>query len=340
MDKAIKNKFDELEKLIGSTPLAEITYRHKKSEPRTLYFKLEYFNLSGSIKDRMALNILKCAYENGSLSQDHVITEVTSGNTGISFCAIGAYLGHKVLIYMPDWMSEERKGMMRSFGAELRLLSKAQGGFKGCLEAVEELKKTDRQIFTPYQFENENNSLCHYENTGPEISLQLKKAFNKGAEAVIAGVGTGGTIMGLGRYLKAVNPKAKAYPLEPASSPTLSTGHKVGSHRIQGISDEFIPPILKLAELDEIIDVDDGDSIIMAQKITRTLGIGLGISSGANFLGAVKVQNMLGADKTVVSVFADDNKKYLSTDLLKEEPVKDGFLSPDIELLEYRAVTI
>ena len=339
MEQSTQKKFDELKKLVGNTPMAKIVYRYKKKEVRNLYFKLEYYNLSGSIKDRMALNIFKCAYERGAVSADHIITETTSGNTGISFCCMGAYLGHEVLIYMPDWMSEERKKMMRSYGAELRLISKEQGGFKGCLEAIEELKKTNSKIFTPYQFENEDNTLCHYETTGPEIAAQLKK-FDVSCDAVIAGVGTGGTIMGIGRYIKSINKDAKIYPLEPSSSPTLSTGYKTGSHRIQGISDEFIPPILKLKELDDIIDVDDGDSIIMAQKLARYLGLGLGISSGANFIGAVKVQNLLGADKTVVSVFADDNKKYLSTDLLKDEPVKDSFLSTDIELLEYSAVKL
>jgi len=304
---------------------------------RTLYFKLEYYNLSGSIKDRMAVNILECAYKNGSISKDHVITETTSGNTGISFCSLGAYFGHEVLIYMPDWMSEERKKMMSGFGAKLRLISREQGGFKGCLEAVEKLKENDPLIFTPLQFENIDNTMCHYNTTGPEIAAQLEK-FNKSCDAIIAGVGTGGTIMGAGNFLRTINKNVKVYPLEPASSPTLSTGYRVGTHRIQGISDEFIPPILKLNELDDIIAVDDGDSIIMAQKLAKTLGFGIGISSGANFIGAVKVQNLLGADKTVASVFADDNKKYLSTDLMKEEPVKDGYLSPDIELLEYNTV--
>ena len=323
MDKFAEKKFAEMKKLIGNTPMAEITYRYK-NEVRTLYFKLEYYNLTGSIKDRMALNVLKCAYERETIFPDHVITETTSGNTGISFCCLGAYLGHEVLIYMPDWMSEERKKMMSAFGAKLCLISKEQGGFKGCLDAVEELKKSNNKIFTPYQFANEDNVMCHYETTGPEIAIQLK-TFNKTCDAVIAGVGTGGTIMGIGRYLRTINKDVKVYPLEPESSPTLSTGYKVGSHRIQGISDEFIPPILKLKELDDVIAVDDGDSIIMAQKLAHVLGLGLGISSGAG--------------TTIVSVFSDDNKKYLSTDLLKEEPVKDGFLSPYIELLEYRAVS-
>jgi len=339
MDKTISKKFDEIRKLIGNTPMTEIRYRYKKKEERTLYFKLEYYNLSGSVKDRMALNVLESAYKSGTISPDHSIAETTSGNTGIAFCCLGAYLGHEVLIYMPDWMSEERKKMMISFGAKLNLISSEQGGFKGCLKAVEELKEKNGKIFTPHQFENIDNTMAHYYTTGPEIAAQLK-AFNKTCDAVIAGVGTGGTIMGLGNYLKTLNKNIKVHPMEPASSPTLSTGYQVGKHRIQGISDEFIPPILKLNELDEIIAVDDGDSIIMAQMLSRVLGFGVGISSGANFIGAVKAQNILGADKTVVSVFSDDNKKYLSTDLLKDEPVKDGYLSPDIELLEYRAVRV
>ena len=334
MDKAIQKKFDEAGKLIGNTPMTEIKYRYKKGQVKSLYFKLEYYNLSGSVKDRMALNILQSAYKNGTISPDHAIAETTSGNTGISFCCLGAYLGHEVLVYMPDWMSEERKKMICAFGAKLHLVGREQGGFKGCLKAVEELKEKTKNIFTPHQFENNDNTMAHYCTTGPEIAAQLKM-FGKTCDAVIAGVGTGGTIMGLRNYLKTLNAQVKAYPLEPASSPTLSTGHQTGKHRIQGISDEFIPPILRLNDLDDIISVDDGDSIIMAQKLCRVLGLGVGISSGANFIGAVKVQNLLGADKTVVSVFPDDNKKYLSTGLLEEEPVKEGYLSPDIELLSY-----
>ena len=339
MDKTIQKKFDEVRKLIGNTPMVEITYRYKKNEVRTLYFKLEYYNLSGSIKDRMALNVLEFAYKNGTISPDHSIAETTSGNTGISFCCLGACLGHEVLIYMPDWMSEERKKMVSGFGAKLNLISSEQGGFKGCLKAVEELKAKNDKIFTPHQFENNDNTMSHFYTTGPEIVSQLN-SFGKTCDAVIAGVGTGGTIMGIGNYLRKVNKNVKVYPMEPASSPTLSTGYQTGKHRIQGISDEFVPPILKLNELDQVIAADDGDGIIMAQKLSRVLGLGVGISSGANFIGAVKVQNLLGADKTVVSVFSDDNKKYLSTDLMKEEPVKDGYLSSDVELLEYSAARI
>ena len=339
MDSALQKKFDEVRKLIGNTPMIEVTYRYKKKEVRTLYFKLEYYNISGSVKDRMALSILESAYKNGRISPDHAIAETTSGNTGIAFCSMGAYLGHEVLIYMPDWMSQERKSMMSTFGAKLHLVSREQGGFKGCLKAVEELKEKNDNIFTPHQFENNDNTMAHYQTTGPEIVAQLK-LFGKTCDAAVAGVGTGGTIMGVGNYLRSINKNVKVYPMEPASSPTLTTGHQVGKHRIQGISDEFIPPILKLKELDEVIAVDDGDAIIMAQKLSRSLGLGVGISSGANFIGAVKVQDLLGADKTVVSIFSDDNKKYLSTDLLKEEPVKDNHLSPEVELLSYSAARL
>jgi cysteine synthase A len=158
-------------------------------------------------------------------------------------------------------------------------------------------------------------------------------------DAFVAGVGTGGTIMGVGAYLKKCNPLVKAHPLEPSNSPTMSTGHCVGKHRIQGISDEFIPSIIKLDRLDKIVEVDDGDSIVMAQKLATTLGLGVGISSGGNFLGAVKLQQE-NPDINIVTVFADCNKKYLSTDYGKQEPVKDGFLSPDIELISKETILV
>ncbi len=163
------------------------------------------------------------------------------------------------------------------------------------------------------------------------------KVNDEAPHAFVAGVGSGGTVMGVGRFLKEQDPRIKIHPLEPANSPTLTTGYKVGKHRIQGISDEFIPAIVHLDHLDEVISVDDGDAILMAQQLASQLGLAVGISSGANFLGALKAQNQWGKDKIVVTVFPDSNKKYLSTDLLKEEPVKDGFLSSDIELLSFGA---
>jgi cysteine synthase A len=237
---------------------------------------------------------------------------------------------------MPDWMSRERMELIKSLGAKINLVSKDEGGFLGSIERAEDYAKSNDNTFLPRQFSNEDNVSAHYETTGPEIWWQLRFRSLK-PDAFIAGVGTGGTIMGVGRYLKEMNPDVKIYPLEPSNSPTLSTGCKVGKHRIQGVSDEFIPPIVDLKFLDNVISVDDGDGIIMAQKLAAELGIGVGISSGANFIGALKVQNELGDDAVVVTVFPDDNKKYLSTDLLKDEPVKDDFLSKDVELIGFNA---
>jgi cysteine synthase A len=284
----------------------------------------------------MALHIIKQAYESGTLRIGDAIVEATSGNTGISFSAIGTSLGHPVTIFMPDWMSQERKNLIRSYGAEIELVSAEQGGFLGSISMTEDLVKNRPNVFLPCQFSNEDNVEAHYATTGPEIWSQLDHLGLK-ANAIVAGVGTGGTIMGIANYLKEKDPAIKAYPLEPANSPTMSTGHKVGKHRIQGISDEFIPAIVKLDQLDEIIQVDDGDSIIMAQKLASELGLGLGISSGANFLGAILAQDKLGKDSVIVTIFPDDNKKYLSTDLLRKEPIKDNFLSTDIKLLNLKA---
>jgi cysteine synthase A len=242
-----------------------------------------------------------------------------------------------VTIFMPDWMSDERKNLIRSYGAEIVLISKEEGGFLGSIARTRELAENEEHIFLPCQFENDDNIQAHYTTTGPEIWWQLRM-HGKRADAFIAGVGTGGTIMGTGRYLKEVNPSVKLYPLEPSNSPTMTTGYKVGAHRIQGISDEFIPAIVKLEELDEVIAVDDGDSIIMAQKLASELGIAVGISSGANSLGALMKLEELGTEATVVTVFSDDNKKYLTTGLMKKEPVKEGFLSTDVKLKSFRAL--
>ncbi|HJW30567.1 MAG TPA: cysteine synthase family protein, partial [Saprospiraceae bacterium] len=279
--------------------------------------------------------ILTHAYEKGILKPGMEIYEATSGNTGIAVAAIGRALGHQVNIFMPDWMSSERINLIKSFGARIRLVSKEEGGFLGSIEMAKKAAAATGG-FVSGQFSNEDNSDAHFMTTGPEIWWQMK-VNDMEPHAFVAGVGSGGTVMGVGRFLKAQNPGIKVYPLEPANSPTLTTGYKVGKHRIQGISDEFIPPIVHLDELDEVVSVDDGDAIIMAQKLAADLGLAVGISSGANFLGALKVQEKLGKDKIVVTVFPDSNKKYLSTDLLKEEPVKPGFLSTDVELLHFSA---
>lgn len=332
----IKQKnLKSLKYLIGNTPLLEIHFLYK-GEERKIYAKAEHMNLTGSIKDRMAHCIIRKSYESGSLNTGDHIAEATSGNTGIAIAAIGRALGHPVTIFMPDWMSTERKNLIKSLGAEVILVSKEEGGFLGSIEKSETFAEKNGNVFLPRQFSNYYNADAHYESTGPEIWSQL--SFRSIVpNAFVAGVGTGGTVMGTGKYLKEKNPDIKIHPLEPANSPTLSTGYKIGKHRIQGISDEFIPQIVKLDELDSIVSVDDGDAIIMSQKFARDLGLAVGISSGANFIGALKIQNESGRGSNVITVFSDDNKKYLSTDLLKDEPVKDGFLSSDCELLYYRA---
>lgn len=333
----IQKRILGLKSLIGNTPLLQIDFQYK-GEPRTLYVKAEYLNMTGSIKDRMAFHILKSSYESGELKPGMHIVEATSGNTGIAFSAIGRAMGHRVTIFMPDWMSAERINLIKSFGAEIRLVSKEEGGFLGSIAMAEQMKKEDPEgVFLPRQFDNELNCQAHQGTTGPEIYHQLSP-MGVVPVAFVAGVGTGGTVMGTGAYLREVYPGITIHPLEPANSPTLSTGHKVGKHRMQGISDEFIPSIVKLDQLDKIVEVDDGDSIIMAQKLARILGLGVGISSGGNFLGAVKLQNERGGNVPVVTIFSDDNKKYLTTDYAKEEPVKPDFLSTDIELISVKTI--
>lgn len=332
INEKITSRLDHLSKLIGNTPLVEIIYTYRDKR-RRIFAKAEYYNLTGSIKDRMAFHILKKAYEQGRIKEGYRILEATSGNTGISFSAIGSYLGHEVTIFMPNWMSKERINLIKSFGAQVRLVSPEEGGFLGSIKMTEDIAKVDNRVFLPCQFANEDNVEAHYTTTGPEIWNQLEK-LDLVPDAIIAGVGTGGTIMGIGKYLRERNPFIKLYPLEPSSSPTLSTGYKVGAHRIQGISDEFIPSIVNLEELDEVIDVHDGDAIIMAKKMALNLGMGVGISSGANLLGAILVQDALGDESVVVTVLPDDNKKYLSTDLMKDEPIKDDYISPYVELID------
>jgi cysteine synthase A len=323
--------------LTGNTPLLQIWYR-VAGRPRTLFAKLESMNMTGSIKDRMASFIVRQAYGTGALKPGDTIVEATSGNTGISFSAIGTALGHKVRIFMPSWMSRERKDLITSFGAEVVDVTPEQGGFLGAIRMANECAAAHANVFLPRQFDNTANCDAHYETTGPEIERQLA-AVGRLCDAFVAGVGTGGTVMGVGRFLRRDGRKVRVHPLEPSNSPTLSTGHKVGKHRIQGISDEFIPAICDLKSLDAVIDVWDGDAILMAQMLSNRLGLGVGISSGANFLGAARLVEELGGNgTTVVTVFPDSNKKYLSTDLCRPEPCREGYFSPAITLDSFNAI--
>lgn len=335
-----QSKLASLTNLVGNTPLVKINMTYK-GKATSIYAKLEYFNFSGSIKDRMALNIITSAYKSGNLKEGDTIIEATSGNTGIAFSAQGSYLGHKVKIFMPSWMSNERKYLISSFGAEIVLVDKTlpdgqAGGFIGSVRLAKEYANNNKNCFLPLQFDNPDNSLAHCNTTATELVAQMKK-FNVSPDAFVAGVGTGGTIMGVRNYLKKIDSSISCYPMEPASSPTMSTGYKTGSHRIQGISDEFIPSLVKLDQLDEIIAVDDGDAIIAAQMLSRQLGLGVGISSGANLIAAIIAQEKYGK-KTVATVFSDDNKKYLTTDYMKNEPVKPDFYSQHIVFKSFESV--
>lgn len=332
----IGKKFQHLWNMVGNTPLLELHYVYKK-KLRKIYVKCEHYNLTGSIKDRMALYILQKAYELGTIKKTDTIVEATSGNTGIAFSAIGKALGHDVKIIMPNWLSKERIDIIKSLGAEVILVSKEEGGFLGSIALSEKMASENENIFLPRQFENCYNAEAHEKTTAKEIWMQLQ-SIDLTPDAFVAGVGTGGTVMGVGNYLKRRNSFIMIHPLEPMESPTLSTGHKVGSHRIQGISDEFIPPIVELDKLNEVIQASDGDSILMAQKIARQLGLAVGISSGANIIGAIRLQERLGGNAVVVTVLSDSNKKYLSTDLVKEEPVRKQYLSTDVEFIDYMPV--
>lgn len=322
--------------MVGNTPMLAIDYCYR-GRTGTVCAKSEHLNWSGSIKDRMALHILECAYADGSLRPGDCIVEATSGNTGIAFAALGTAMGHAVTIYMPDWMSRERLDLIRSYGAKVVSVSKEEGGFLGSIDLCRRLSASDRDVFLPRQFENCANVEAHAKGTGPEILRQMASA-GYVPNAFVAGVGTGGTVMGVSHALKAGDVRVRCHPVEPAESPTLSTGHRVGSHRIQGISDEFIPEIVRLRDLDEVIAVNDGDAILMAQKLAREMGLAVGISSGCNFVAAVKAGFACRRAPVVATIFCDDNKKYLSTGLLREEPVQDGYFAPEVELLDMRVI--
>ena len=329
-------RLEALRRLVGNTPLLAIRCEFR-GRALTIYTKMESKNLTGSIKDRMALHIMEAAYEEGQTKAGDTIVEATSGNTGISFAAVGRALGHPVRIYMPDWMSRERVLVIQSMGASIIPISMEEGGFKGAIAGAEQYAGEETGVFYPRQFESPSNVDAHYRSTGPEIFNQMG-LLGLEPTAFVAGVGTGGTVMGVGRYLRERLPDVRVHPLEPANSPTLRTGCKVGKHRIQGISDEFVPAIVHMDELDDLVDVWDGDAILMAQKLAAQLGLAVGISSGANFLGALKVAAEQGANCAVATVFADSNKKYLSTDLCSDEEMKDDYLTKDVELHSFEVV--
>ena len=308
--------------LIGNTPMIKINYKYQ-NEIKSVYAKLEYYNLTGSIKDRMAYYIIDKAYKNGDLKKGQPIIEATSGNTGISLSALGALYNNPVYIFMPDWVSKERIKIMELYGAKVTLVSKEEGGFLECINRANTLAKSING-FTTNQFENKDNITAHYETTAKELIDKLPQI-----DSFISGVGTGGTLMGLAKRLKEKNKKIKILALEPSSLPIISKGEKIGTHKIEGIGDEFIPKILNTSLIDDVILVDDIDAINMAKKLASKLGLGVGISSGANFLGAV-----IASQNNIATIFPDDLKKYLTTDLTKKITSED-LISNQIELIDY-----
>ena len=316
-----------LNKLIGNTPMIKLNYE-LEGEKRSIYVKLEYYNLTGSIKDRVAYYIIKNATKRGALVEHMPIIEATSGNTGISLSALGRYYNHPVYIYMPNWMSKERVNLMKAYGAKVILISKEDGGFIRC---VEESKKKAKEIngFLANQFANNDNFLAHYETTGKEIIEQLPEK----AYAFISGVGTGGTLMGIGKRLKEEFRDFQIVALEQDKMPIISTGKIISSHKIEGIGDDFVPDLIDRDAIDDIELVNDNDAINMSRKLAKELGLGGGISSGANIIASALWQNKF--NKPVVTVFADDNKKYLSTELMDEIQNNEEFVSNKIKLLGY-----
>lgn len=314
--------------LVGNTPMIKINYEFE-GKRRSIYTKLEFYNYTGSIKDRIALYIIEKEKECGKLKEGQAIFEVTSGNTGISFSAIGTLFGHEVHIFMPDWVSLERRQLIQMYGAEVHLVSKEDGGFKKALELVEEIAE-EIGAYRPLQFDNKLNVEAQYETTGQEIIDALPDV-----NAFVSGIGTGGTLMGVGKRLKDHNPDSKVFALEPSTLSILKMGMEEGTHMIEGIGDDFIPGIVDESLIDDIVLIDDLDAINMSKRFAKELGLGIGISSGANFLAGALMNN---DDLKIATVFPDDNKKYITTKLSEEIDENPDLVSNRIKLIDFEVI--
>ena len=306
--------YTSADQLIGKTPLLELTHIEKNLNLNAkILAKLEYFNPAGSVKDRIAKAMIEDAEQNGALKPDSVIIEPTSGNTGIGLASVAAARGYRIIIIMPDTMSVERRQLMKAYGAELVLTEGAQG-MKGAIAKANELAKEIPDSFIPGQFNNPANPKAHFKTTGPEIYEDTDGK----VDIVVAGVGTGGTITGIGEYLKAKNPDIQVVAVEPASSPVLSAG-TAGPHKIQGIGAGFVPEVLNTAIYDKIITVSNEDAFSAGKLIGRQEGVLVGISSGAALFAAIELaKNPENKGKTIVTILPDTGDRYLSTALFAE----------------------
>lgn len=306
--------FTSADQLIGATPLLELTHLEKEYGLKAKVFaKLEYLNPAGSVKDRVAKMMLDDAEREGKLTKDSVIIEPTSGNTGIGLASVAAARGYRIIIVMPDTMSVERRQLMKAYGAEL-VLSEGAKGMKGAIARAQELADEIPGSFIPGQFVNPSNPKAHYESTGPEIWEDTDGA----VDYFVAGVGTGGTITGTGRYLKEKNPSVKVVAVEPATSAVLSTG-VAGAHKIQGIGAGFVPEILDTAVYDEIITVANEDAFALGKKIGRSEGVLVGISAGAAVWAAIEVAKRSESEgKNIVVLLPDTGDRYLSTPMYED----------------------
>lgn len=311
----MSNIYSSADQLIGKTPLLELTHIEKQYNLKAkVVAKLEYFNPAGSVKDRIAKAMIDDAEAAGKLKPDSVIIEPTSGNTGIGLAAVAAARGYKIIIVMPETMSVERRQLMKAYGAEL-VLTDGTKGMKGAIAKAEELAAQTPNSFIPGQFVNPANPQAHFETTGPEIWNDTDGK----VDIFVAGVGTGGTLSGTGKFLKSKNPDIKVVAVEPATSPVLSEG-KSGPHKIQGIGAGFVPDTLDTKIYDEIITVENDDAFAYSRAITKSDGILVGISSGAAVKAATDLaRRPENKGKTIVAILPDTGERYLSTQLFKEE---------------------
>lgn len=306
--------YTSADQLIGRTPLLELTHLEQEYGLKAkLYAKLEYFNPAGSVKDRVAKMMLDDAEKEGKLTKDSVIIEPTSGNTGIGLASVAAARGYRIIIVMPDTMSVERRQLMKAYGAEL-VLSEGAKGMKGAIAKANELAEEIPNSFIPGQFVNPSNPKAHYETTGPEIWEDTEGK----VDYFVAGVGTGGTVTGVGKYLKEKNPAVKVVAVEPVTSAVLSTG-VAGAHKIQGIGAGFVPEILDTTIYDEIIPVANEDAFALGKKIGTSEGVLVGISSGAAVWAALEVaKRPENEGRNIVVLLPDTGDRYLSTPLFAE----------------------